>query len=92
MKERIERGCGSSIMATQKEKGSLMKYKVRFIKDSERSDVSFVFEETELEAEDEAAARVAYEAAKSSAPEGALRIDLVRGEGYNWEKVAEDTL
>ena len=24
-----------------------MKYKVRFIKDSERSDVSFVFEETE---------------------------------------------
>ena len=84
MKERIERGCGSSIMATQKEKGSLMKYKVRFIKDSERSDVSFVFEETELEAEDEAA--------KSSAPEGALRIDLVRGEGYNWEKVTEDTL
>ena len=69
-----------------------MKYKVRFIKDSERSDVSFVFEETELEAEDEAAARAAYEAAKSSAPEGALRIDLVRGEGYNWEKVAEDTL
>ena len=70
-----------------------MKYKVRFIKDSERSDVSFVFEETELEAEDEAAARVAYEAAKSTAPEGAaLRIDLVRGEGYNWEKVAEDTL
>ena len=68
-----------------------MKYKVRFIKDSERSDVSFVFEETELEAEDEAAARAAYEAAKS-APEGALRIDLVRGEGYNWEKVAEDTL
>ena len=64
-----------------------MKYKVRFIKDSERSD-----EETELEAEDEAAARAAYEAAKSSAPEGALRIDLVRGEGYNWEKVAEDTL
>ena len=69
-----------------------MKYKVRFIKDSERSDVSFVFEETELEAEDEAAARAAYKAAKSSAPEGALRIDLVRGEGYNWEKVAEDTL
>ena len=53
---------------------------------------TFVFEETELEAEDEAAARAAYEAAKSSAPEGALRIDLVRGEGYNWEKVAEDTL
>ena len=69
-----------------------MKYKVRFIKDSERSDVSFVFEETELEAADEAAARAAYEAAKSSAPEGALRIDLVGGEGYNWEKVAEDTL
>ena len=54
--------------------------------------MSFVFEETELEAEDEAAARAAYEVAKSSAPEGALRIDLVRGEGYNWEKVAEDTL
>ena len=92
MRERIERGCVSSIMATPKEKGSPMKYKVRFIKDSERSDVSFVFEEAELEAEDEAAARVAYEAAKSTAPEGALRIDLVRGEGYNWEKVAEDTL
>ena len=43
-----------------------MKYKVRFIKDSERSDVSFVFEETELEAEDEAAARAAYEALYAS--------------------------
>ena len=69
-----------------------MKYKVRFIKDSERSDVSFVFEETELEAGDEAAARAAYEAAKLSAQKAPLRIDLVRGEGYNWEKVTEDTL
>ena len=69
-----------------------MKYKVRFIKDSERSEVSFVFEEAELDAEDEAAARAAYEDAKSTASEGALRIDLVRGEGYNWEKMAEDTL
>ena len=76
----------------ENEKGSLMKYKVRYIKNSERSDVPFVFEETELDAVDEAAARDAYEAAKSSAPEGALRIDLVCGEGYNWEKVAEDTL
>lgn len=69
-----------------------MLYKVRFIKNSELSGVPYVFEETELEASDEAAARAAYEAAKSTAPEGALRIDLVRGEGYNWEKVAEDIL
>ena len=69
-----------------------MTYKVRYIKNSERSNVPFVFEETELDAADEAAARAAYEAAKSTAPEGALRIDLVCGEGYNWDKVAEDAL
>ena len=60
-----------------------MKYKVRFIKDSERSDVSFVFEETELEAEDEAAARVAYEAAKSSAPGGALAGHCAQLSGHH---------
>lgn len=79
-------------MATRKRERLTYEVQSAFLKDSERSDVSFVFEETELEAEDEAAARVAYEAAKSTAPEGALRIDLVCGEGYNWEKVAEDTL
>lgn len=69
-----------------------MLYKVRFIKNSELSGVPYVFEETELEASDEAAARAAYEAAKPSAPDEALRIDLVCGEGFTWEKVAEDVL
>ena len=68
-----------------------MKYKVRYIKNSELSGVAYVFEETELE-DDEAAARAAFEAGKGKAPEGALRIDLVHGEGYNWEKIAEADL
>lgn len=69
-----------------------MKYKVRYIKNSELSDVAYVFEETELDVDDEAAARAAFEAGKVQAPEGALRIDLVHGEGYNWEKLAEAEL
>ena len=68
-----------------------MKYKVRFIKDSSGQTCRSSSRRPSSRP-NEAAARVAYEAAKSSAPEGALRIDLVRGEGYNWEKVAEDTL
>ena len=68
-----------------------MKYKVRYIKNSELSDVPYVFEETELE-DDAAAALAAFEAGKQKAPEGALRIDLVHGEGYDWEKVAEAEL
>ena len=64
-----------------------MEYKVRYIKNSELSGVPYVFEETELDAEDEAAARAAFEAGKAQAPEGALRIDLVHGEGYKWESV-----
>ena len=69
-----------------------MKYKVRYIKNSELSGVAHVFEETELDGDDEAAARAAFEAGKQAAPEGALRIDLVHGEGYTWEKVAEAEL
>ena len=64
-----------------------MQYKVRYIKNSELSGVSYVFEETELGTDDEASARAAFEVGKTSAPEGALRIDLVRGEGYKWEGV-----
>ena len=69
-----------------------MLYKVRCIKNSELSGVPYVFEETELEVSDETVARAAYEAAKPSAPDEALRIDLVYGEGFAWEKVAEDAL
>lgn len=64
-----------------------MQYKVRYIKNSELTGVPYVFEETELDTEDEAQARAAFEAGKAQAPEGALRIDLVRGEDYNWESV-----
>lgn len=64
-----------------------MKYRVRYIKNSELSGVPYVFEETELDGDDEAQARAAFEAGKTTAPEGALRIDLVRGEGYKWESV-----
>ena len=64
-----------------------MKYKVRYIKNSELSGVPYVFEETELDGDDEAQARAAFEAGKTTAPGWPLLIDLSHDEGHKWESV-----
>lgn len=59
-------------------------YKIRYIKPSDITQALHVFEETEIDVPDDAAAIAALDAAVATPVEGSVAMDVVSGEAFTW--------